>query len=80
MPPPIKKAQHVGDSRADYLIRKQKQTASKRTKERSRDAWAAISDILKENSDIMMNKKGRVQTLDENKVVPLVLYRELEIS
>ena len=27
----------------------------------------------------MMNKKGRVRTLEENKVVLLVLYRELEI-
>ena len=27
-----------------------------------------------------MSKKGRVQTLEKNKVVLLVLYRELEIA
>ena len=39
-----------------------------------------MSDILKGKSDIMINTKGWVQTLDENKVVVLVLYRELEIA
>ena len=80
MPPPNNKAKHLGDARANSLIHKQKQTAIERTKERRRDAWAAMSDIFKENSDIMMNKKVRVRNLEETKVVLLVLYRELEIS
>ena len=54
MPPPNKKAKHLGDARDNALIRKQKQTAIKRTKERRRDAWTAMADILKENCDIMM--------------------------
>ena len=37
-------------------------------------------DILKEKSDILMNTKVRVRTLEENKVVLLVLFHELEIS
>ena len=73
MPPPNKKAKHLEDARANALIRKQKQTASNRTKERRRDAYAAMSDILKENSYITMNTKGRVRTLEETKVVLLVL-------
>ena len=80
MPPPIKKAKHLGDSRADCFIRKQKQTASKRTKERMRDAWVLMVDMLKEYSEIMMNKKGRVRTLEENKVVFLVIYHDLQID
>ena len=47
MPPPNKKAKHLGDARANYLIRKQKQTARKWTKERRRDAWEALAYILK---------------------------------
>ena len=39
-----------------------------------------MSDIPKENSDIMMNTKGWVRTLEENKVFLLVLYRDLEIT
>ena len=31
----------------------------------------------KENSDILMNTKGRVQTLEDNKVILLVLSRAL---
>ena len=58
IPPPSKKFNHLGDTRANDLIRKQKQTASKRTKKRRRDVWAAMSDILKGKSDIMMNTKG----------------------
>ena len=58
MPPPNKKAKHLGDARANDSIRKQKQTVSKRTKERSRGVWTAMSYILKENSDILMNKKA----------------------
>ena len=56
MPPPNKKAKHLRDARTNALIHKQNQTTSKRTKERRGYAWAAMSDILKENSDIMMNK------------------------
>ena len=48
MPPPNKKAKHLEDARAIALIRKQKQTVSKRTKEKSRGVWATMSDILKE--------------------------------
>ena len=47
MPPPNKKAKHLGDTRANYFIREQKHTARKRTNERRRDAWEAMSDILK---------------------------------
>ena len=36
MPPPNNKAKHLGDARANDLIQEQKQTASKRTKERMR--------------------------------------------
>ena len=68
------------DARANALIRKQKQTASNRTKEIRRYAWADISDIIKGNSDIIMNKKGRVRTLVDNKVIILVLYCDLEIT
>ena len=39
-----------------------------------------MSDILKENTDILMNTKVRVRTLEENKVILLVLYYELEIA
>ena len=77
MPPEIKKFKNLGDARDNALIRKQKQTEIKRTKEKRRDAWTDMSYILKEKSDILMNKKGWVRTLDENKVVLLVLYREL---
>ena len=77
MPPPNKKAKHLGDARANALICKHKQTASKRTKERRGDVWAYMSDILKENSSIMMSTKGQVRTLEENKAVLLVLYRDL---
>ena len=38
IPPPSKKTRHLGEDRANALILKQKQTTSKRTKERSRDA------------------------------------------
>ena len=38
----------------------------------------AMSDILKEYSDILMNKKVWVRNLEENKVVLLVLYWELK--
>ena len=62
------------------MIRKQKKNLSKRTNERTRDAWTAMYDTLKEKSDILMNTKGRIRTLYENKVVLLVLYRELEIA
>ena len=62
MPLPNKKDKHLGDTRASSLIRKQNQTASKWTKERRRDVWAAMEDIMKENSDIGMNTKGRVRT------------------
>ena len=58
------------------LIRKQKNIASKRTKERRRDVWAAMEDILKENSEILINKKFRVQTLKDNKVVLIVHSQE----
>ena len=64
MPPPSKKAKHLGDARNDYLIRKQKHPASKRIKEKRRDAWEAMSDIFKEKSDILMNTKFWVQTLE----------------
>ena len=80
MPPPNKNSKLLGDDRDNYLIRKQKQTAIKRTKERRRDAWAVMLDILKENSDILINTQGRVLTLEENKVVLLILYRDLEIA
>ena len=80
MPPPNNKAKHLGDARANDLIQEQKQTASKRTKERMRDAWVVMVDMLKEYSEIMMNKKGRVRTLEENKVVLLILSCGLEIA
>ena len=80
MPPPNKKAKHLGDARANPFICKHKQTASKWTKERRKDDWVATSDILKENSDIMMNTKGWVWTLEENKAVLQVLYRDLETA
>ena len=77
MPPPNNNSNYLVDSRANALIRKQKQTTSKRAKERRKDAWAAMADILKENSDILMNTKGRVRTMEENKVIILVLSREM---
>ena len=80
MHPPDKKAKHLAEARYNDLIRKHKKTSRNKTKERRRDAWTAISDIIKENSDILMNTKGRVRTLEENKVVLLVLYCELEIA
>ena len=54
MPPPNKKAKHLVDARANSLMRKQKQTSGKLTKERNKGAWAAMTYILKENSDIMI--------------------------
>ena len=54
MPPQNKKAKHLGYARDNALIHKQKQTASKQTKERRRDAWAVMSDIPKENNEILM--------------------------
>ena len=39
-----------------------------------------MSDILKENNDIMMNTKGRVRTLEYNKAVLLVFFRDMEIE
>ena len=69
----------MGNARANALIRKQKQAASKSTKERRRDAWEAMADILKEKSEILMNTQLRVRNLEENKVSLLVLYCELEI-
>ena len=42
----------MGDARSNDLIREQKHTASKRTKERMRDAWVAMVDMLKEYTDI----------------------------
>ena len=80
MPPPNKSSEHLVDATDNYLIRKQNQTVRKRTKESSRDAWAAMSDNLKENSDILMNTKIQVQTLEENKIVLLVPYCDLEIA
>ena len=55
MSPPKNKTKHFVDVRANALIRKQKHTEIKRTKERRMDAWVDMSDILKENSDILMN-------------------------
>ena len=55
MPPSNNKAKHFGDARANAFIRKHNQNKSKRTKERRRDVWSDMSDILKENSEIMMN-------------------------
>ena len=77
MPPPNKKAKHLGGARANALICKQNWTTSKSIKEKRSYAWAAISDIHKEKSDILMNTKGWVWTLEENKLVLLVIYREL---
>ena len=79
-PPPNKKAKNLGDSIANDLICKYKKTASKRTNERSRDSWAAMSYILKENSDILINTKVWVRTLEENKVLLLVLYHHMRIT
>ena len=58
MPPPNNKAKNLGDARSNALMSKQKHNTSKQTKERRRDIWAAMSDILKENSDTLMNKKA----------------------
>ena len=77
MPPPKNKANHLVEARANDLIRTQKQTVRKRVMERRRDAWEDMSDIIQENSDILMNTKVRFRTLEENKVVLLVLYREM---
>ena len=80
MPPPNKKDKHSGDTRATGLIREHKHTESKWTKERRTDSWADMADIIKEYSDIMVNTKCQVRTLEENKVVLLVLSCELEIT
>ena len=56
------------DTRANDFIRKQKHTSRKRTEKSRRDAWAAMSSILK-NSDIIINTKVRVWTLEENTVI-----------
>ena len=76
MTPTNKRSKHLEYSIAHDLIRKQKNIASKRTKERRRGVWAAMEDILKENSEIMMNKKIWVQTLKDNKVVLIVHSQE----
>ena len=39
-----------------------------------------MSDIFKENSDILMNTKFQVRNMEENKVVVLLLYYDLEIA
>ena len=80
MPPPNNKAKHLRGARSNALIPKHMHTTSNHTKERRRDAWAAMSDIVKENSDIMMNTKVRVQTLEGNKVFLILLYHDLEIA
>ena len=72
MPPTNKRSKHLEYYIAHDLIRKKKNIASKRTKERRRDVWEAMEDILKENSEILMNKKVWVQTLKDNKVVLIV--------
>ena len=59
MPPPNKKAKQLGHAKANYLIRKQKQTASKRTKERRRDAWVAMAEIFKEKMTLWWTQKAR---------------------
>ena len=64
MPHTSKKAKQLVDARANASILNQKQIVSKRTKERRRDAWEAMSDIFKEKSDILMNTKFWVQTLE----------------
>ena len=43
MPPPNKKAKHLGDARSNALIRKHNQNAIKRTYDRKSDTWAAMS-------------------------------------
>ena len=80
MPPPNNKAKHLLDARVNALINKNKHNARKQTEERKRYAWAAMPDVMKENSDILMKKKGQVQTLEDTKTFLLVLYRELEIA
>ena len=77
MPPPNNKSKHLVDASANALLLKQKQTAINPNKERRRDSWVAMADILKENSDIMVNTKVRVRTLKENKVVLLIILRDV---
>ena len=77
MPPPNKKAKHLVGARDNSLIRKQKQTSSKQTKERGGGTWEVMTDIMKGNSDILMNTKGQVHTLEYNKFILLVCYRKL---
>ena len=76
MPPTNKRSKHLEYYIAHDLIRKQKNIASKRTKERRRGVWAAMEDILKENSEILINKTFQVQTLKDNKLVLIVHPQE----
>ena len=80
MPPPNNKSKHLEHARDNDLICKHNHTESKWTKERRTDSWADMADIIKEYSDIMVNTKCQVRTLEENKVVLLVLSCELEIT
>ena len=80
MPPPNNKSKHLEHARDNDLICKHNHTESKWTKERRRDAWASMPDIIKEKSDILMNKKGQVWTLEDHKNSLLVIYRKLEIA
>ena len=62
------------------LICKYNKTESKHKNKKRRDAWAALTFIMIEKNDVMMNTKVWVQNLAKNKVVLIVLYHDMEIT
>ena len=75
MPTSNKKAKHLGDAIANTLIRKQKLPASKRAKELG--DHGRYSERKQWHYD---EQKRRVRTLEENKVIILVLSHDMEIA
>mmetsp|Transcript_21520 Transcript_21520/g.44287 ORF Transcript_21520/g.44287 Transcript_21520/m.44287 type:complete len:705 (+) Transcript_21520:260-2374(+) len=75
--PPKKQSVHLKGAR---MAKKLKGGASTSTKERKRRDWEAMADFFKEHSALLRNPKGRVRSLDENKIVMLMLARELEVA
>lgn len=80
MPPTSAKRKAAAAASAEALATKQAKTVHERTKQRRKKQFVDLLGYLDDHVDALKNVRGRIRSVDENKLTMLVFRRELQLA
>ena len=78
MPPSTKRKKQSGEATKDSVLSRQAQAASEKEKVERYNVFVGVLEHIDKHVDSLKNRRGRVRTVDENKMVVLVFRQEIQ--